>query len=210
MQILSFDELNNLGRERRSIPYNQYFGEMDLTDLQKKSRVLFATDMEEKIMFVFALILAMIENNSIDLEYASNTLYEQYKQVCISYGIYNSNIDTYIRNISRDIVDSTFDNLSDPYFLSADRAVFVAENEANTNYNNVDFENAVKSGKTMKTWIDIRDNRERKSHLKVGRTTIPINQNFIVGDSEMRFPKDTFYGANSKEIVNCRCSVQYS
>ena len=87
--------------------------------------------------------------------------------------------------------------------------MFIAENEANTDMNYLEYVKAVNDGKTKKKWIDMKDKRERKTHLKVGSMTIPIERPFPVGDSLMQFPKDFSLGADAKEIVNCRCSIQY-
>lgn len=209
MQILSFDELNNLGIKTRSLPYSQYFGEMDLPSLQQKKRILFAEQLEEKIAFVLLLMLSMIEENAIDIDFAINALYGQYKEVCIDNGVYDQRMDRHIREISRDIVESTFDNLTDPYTISVDRVRFISENEANTSHNTADYFTAVKNGKQFKVWKDKKDNRERASHLAVDKKPVPINSVYKVGSSQMLFPKDTSLGADAKEIVNCRCVIEY-
>ena len=76
------------------------------------------------------------------------------------------------------------------------------------NYN--DFSEAVKSGKTKKTWHTILDGRERESHRLVDGETIPIDQYFLVGSSYMRFPRDDSLGADAKEIIHCRCHLSFS
>jgi hypothetical protein len=87
--------------------------------------------------------------------------------------------------------------------------MYNAENEANSVKNYTDYRKAIEKGKTKKKWIDMRDKRERKTHLEVGGTVIPINEPFVVGNSLMMFPKDDSLGAADKEIINCRCSVKY-
>lgn len=57
--------------------------------------------------------------------------------------------------------------------------------------------------------MDIRDKKERETHLRVGRTIKPIEEPFVVGESLMQYPKDTSLGADSSEIVNCRCTIRY-
>ena len=61
-----------------------------------------------------------------------------------------------------------------------------------------------------KTWVDFGDNRVRQSHVIVNGTTLPEDGIFNVGGSRLRFPADTSLSASTKEIINCRCSSQYS
>jgi hypothetical protein len=116
-------------------------------------------------------------------------------------------LDEYISLFSSMVVDTTYKNIDDEYFLSDDRARYIAENEANTVANYEQFKTAVNSGKTKKKWIDMRDNRERKTHLKVGGTVKPINDYFVVGESLMLYPKSL--DADPKEVINCRCTIKY-
>ena len=95
------------------------------------------------------------------------------------------------------------------YYYSSDRAIFIAENESLICWNHQDFSDAIKSGKRRKQWMDVRDKKERETHLQVGRTVNPINEPFLVGNSLMQYPKGTSFGASSSEIVNCRCTIKY-
>lgn len=95
------------------------------------------------------------------------------------------------------------------YYYSIDRAIFSAENESAITYDRQDYLQAIKEEKTKKLWVDVRDRRERKTHLEVGGEVKPINEPFVVGDSLLLFPHDTSYGAEAKEIINCRCSITY-
>ena len=166
--------------------------------------------MEEVILFVLSLIETMVENEEVDQEYIENELSEQYLAIAAIYFIVDDYITDYVRQFSHDVVQSTFDHIKEEYYLSRDRAMFISECEANTSLNYKEFTDAIKSGKKYKAWKDIGDKRERKTHLEVGGTTVPIRELFAVGNSLMLFPKDTSHGASSKEIVNCRCSIQYS
>lgn len=96
------------------------------------------------------------------------------------------------------------------YYYSSDRAIFMAENESLTCWNHQDFSDAVKTGKTRKQWMDVRDKKERETHLQVGRTVKPIKEPFLVGNSLMMYPRDSdTFGAESKEIISCRCTIKY-
>ena len=121
----------------------------------------------------------------------------------------NSYLEEYSKEFADDVVRSTLDNIDDEYYMSNDRAMFAAENEANTVLNYLEFKEAVANGKTRKRWVDIRDSRERKTHRQVGGTVIGIEEAFMVGNSLMMFPKDTSMGAEAKEIIGCRCTIKY-
>ena len=143
----------------------------------------------------------------------------------------DSYVKQYANEISKQIVAATFlyganssiigedtksegskDSKVNPndYYLSNDRAMFISECEANSILNYKEYSDALESGKKTKTWIDVGDKRERKTHLEVGGTTIPIKELFVVGNSLMLFPKDTSQSPSTNEIVNCRCSARYS
>lgn len=209
-KALQFDELNVLSENRRSEPYEEYFDKMSISDKQKRLRISFSEQMEEVILYALSLIETMVENEEIDQEYIENELSEQYLAIAAIYFATDDYITDYVRQFSHDVVQSTFDHIKEEYYLSRDRAMFISECEANTSLNYKEYKDAIKSGKKYKTWKDIRDTRERRTHLEVGGTTIPIKELFAIGDSLMLFPKDTSHGASSKEIVNCRCSIQYS
>ena len=209
-KALKFDELNVLSENRRSEPYEEYFDKMSISDEQKRLRIAFSEKMEEVILFVLSLIETMVKNEEVDQEYIENELSEQYLAIAAIYFAVDDYITDYVRQFSHDVVQSTFDHIKEEYYLSRDRAMFISECEANTSLNYKEFTDAIKSGKKYKTWKDIGDKRERKTHLEVGGTTVPIRELFAVGNSLMLFPKDTSHGASSKEIVNCRCSIQYS
>lgn len=209
-KALQFDELNVLSENRRSEPYEEYFDKMSISDEQKALRITFSEKMEEVILFVLSLIETMVENEEVDQEYIENELSEQYLAIVAIYFTVDDYITDYVRQFSHDVVQSTFDHIKEEYYLSRDRAIFISECEANTSLNYKEYTDAIKSGKKYKTWKDIGDKRERRTHLEVGGTTIPIKELFAVGDSLMLFPKDVSHGASSKEIVNCRCSIQYS
>lgn len=209
-KALQFDELNVLSENRRSEPYEEYFDKMSISDTQKRLRIAFSEQMEEVILFCLSLIETMVENEEVDQEYIENELSEQYLAIAAIYFAVDDYITDYVRQFSHDVVQSTFDHIKEEYYLSIDRAMFISECEANTSLNYKEYTDAIKSGKKYKTWKDIGDKRERRTHLEVGGTTIPIKELFAVGGSLMLFPKDVSHGASSKEIVNCRCSIQYS
>lgn len=206
---MTFDELNKLVGKNRSEPYEIYFGEMDLTESEIKKRIALAEKLEENFLFAMALLFTMTQYNSVNYEQIRNKFEKSYFKAISGIIIADDYIKQYIKNFSYDITDSTKAHADDMYYYSSDRAIFIAENESLTCWNHQDFSDAIKSGKRRKQWMDVRDKKERETHLQVGRTVKPINEPFLVGNSLMQYPKDTSFGASSSEIVNCRCTIKY-
>jgi hypothetical protein len=220
MSISSYDELNIRPNNRRSEPYKEYFSKMSISDKEKQERIAFSEQMEEVILYILSLIETTVESGESDQEYIQTQFYDKYLDVVLGYMLIDSYIKEYVLETSKQIIGTTFSHIvekhpdseqaTDDYYLSNDRAMFISECEANSILNYRQYSKAVKAGKTKKKWIDVGDKRERKTHLEVGGTTLPIDEPFSVGDSLLQFPKDTSLGASADEIVNCRCSIQYS
>lgn len=217
MNVSSYDELNIRPSNRRSEPYKEYFSKMSISHKEKQERIAFSEQMEEVVLYILALIETTVESGETKREYIQTQFYDKYLDVIASYMLIDTYIKQYATDITKQIIDITFERFSsedksitDDYYLSNDRAMFISECEANSILNYRQYSKAVKSGKTKKKWIDVGDKRERKTHLEVGGTTLPIGEPFSVGDSLLQFPKDTSLGASADEIVNCRCSIQYS
>lgn len=220
MSISSYDELNTRPNNRRSEPYKEYFSKMSISDKEKQERIAFSEQMEEVVLYILALIETTIESGESDQKYIQTQFYDKYLDVVLGYMLIDSYIKEYVLETSKQIIGTTFSHIvekhpdseqaTDDYYLSNDRAMFISECEANSILNYRQYSKALKSGKIKKTWIDVGDKRERKTHLEVGGTTIPINEPFSVGDSLLMFPTDYSLGASADEIVNCRCSIQYS
>ena len=64
---LDFDELNKLVGYKRSLPIEQYFGEMGISTKQKRRRIAMASDLEDEIVYVLAFLF---ENREKISEYA--------------------------------------------------------------------------------------------------------------------------------------------
>lgn len=217
MNVSSYDELNIRPNNRRSEPYKEYFSKMSISDKEKQERIAFSEQMEEVVLYILALIETTIESGETNQEYIQTQFYDKYLDVIASYMLIDTYIKQYALDVTKQIIDATFERFSsedksitDDYYLSNDRAMFISECEANSILNYRQHSKAVKVGKTKKKWIDVGDKRERKTHLEVGGTILPIDEPFSVGDSLLQFPKDASLGASADEIVNCRCSIQYS
>lgn len=63
--------------------------------------------------------------------------------------------------------------------------------------------------KPNKVWITKDDERVRSTHENINNKEIGFDELFTVGGSQMRFPRDTMYGAHLKERIECRCEVEY-
>ena len=203
-----FDELN-IPQKEIAIPYEEYFADMDLTRKQKEERVKFSYEFEDVMFFILSLVFIMKKYGYINEKYLKDELYKRYFDVAKNYTYIDDSVKDYIQSFSEDTIDTTMNHKEDEWYLSNDRAMLISENEANTILNNSDFANAIRSGKTKKKWIDVRDKRERESHLAVGGTVKPILEPFVVGDILMNYPKDFSFAVSAKETANCRCTIRY-
>jgi hypothetical protein len=209
LDIRDYDELNDMVGFNRSEDFKSYFDVMEISDEAKESRISLADKLEDNFLFVLAFLFTMQRYNNIDWENIQYRFESAYREALKSNIAIDESLDTYIRQFSYDVTNSTQSHIDDPYYYSADRARMMAENESNTSWNYADFSDALKRGKTKKKWVDIRDKRERETHRQVGGTIKPINEPFIVGNSLMLYPKDSSLGANLSQIANCRCSIKY-
>lgn len=202
------DEINDLS-ESNILPIEDYFDEMELTDEEKEQRKKFAFEMEDILLFIFALFLTMKDYNHVNKQFIISQLEARYSEIVSKYVDVDKYIEDYIKEFSVDAVNTTIKNEDTPYFTSDDRAVLIAENESHFTFSRKEYLDAVKAGKTRKQWVDIRDKKERKTHREVGGTVIPIDQPFIVGNSLMMFATDHSLNAEAKELINCRCTTRY-
>ena len=106
--------------------------------------------------------------------------------------------------------DSSDSNNQDyGYWLSYKRAEDIAKSEANTFLNYTDFVEAKERGATKKRWLTMLDDKVRQTHSDVEGETIDIDEVFYVGNSQMRFPHDLAESPDPKEVIGCRCAVEY-
>ena len=205
---LSFDELNMLVKNERSMPFKKYFGEMNLPEEEKSQRIQIE-ELEENFIVTMTLLFTMAQANKIDYELIRKQIEDSYLETLGKYASVDKHLEIYVKSFSYDVIDSTKKHKNEPYYYSLDRARFMAENEVNTAINHARYMEAVNGGKTMKRWESIIDEATRKDHREINGKYIPIGQAFHVGDSWMMFPKDTSLGASANQIVNCRCTVIY-
>ena len=213
---MTFDELNALYDDENdpmSTDYDEYFDDMDLTDIQKEQRKDSAESLGEIFTWLLALVFTYIQEGVYDYTEAIVEAQRAYTDlVGNTDGLEVS--DYFLNNhIPSTVMNTVGTMLNDPekmFNFTVDRARLIAENEANSMWNDSEFEEALLAGKTHKTWHAIVDKRTRDDHRFINGKTIPITEPFEVGDSLMYFPRDESLGASAEQIVNCRCSVSYS
>lgn len=206
---LSFDELNALVKNERSMSFKKYFGEMNLPEGEKSERIQMAEELEENFIVTMTLLFTMTQANKINYELIRKQIEDSYFETLGKYVSVDKYLETYVKSFSYDVIDSTKSHKNEPYYYSLDRAKFMAENEVNTAINHARYMEAVNAGKTMKRWESIIDEVTRKDHIEANGEYIPIGQAFHVGDSWMLFPKDMSMNPNPNQVINCRCSIIY-
>lgn len=210
MALLKQDKLNNL-----AIPYEQYFGEMGLSEEEIQRRIELAESLDDVFTLVFLLISAdKAIGNTIDTKYYIDYIIRKYEDAIVEFGIdiYDAypGIPPHIARTAEEVVEAIADDPDEEWNLSDDRAMLISENETNSICEYTAFQDAVESGKTRKTWNTMTDKRVRHTHAEQESLTIPIMDTFKVGDYEMYQPKDTSCGAGMEEIAGCRCWCTYS
>lgn len=225
MGLMKFDRLNVLSENetisderkrisRKKIPIHEYFEDMQISEEQKQKRIRLANLLLADVLFLFAL-----SKGNNDKQYLVKSFQNRYTESVKSVAQQDKELSRYIRKVCENIVDTTLKNtkksddltnrVGDEYMISIDRAMNIAENEANSILNNDEYRSAIKNGCTKKKWISFGDERVRMDHVDVDGEVVDIYKPFHVGGYLMMFPKDDSLGAGLEEIVNCRCSVEY-
>lgn len=210
-----FDKLNTpqeieLQNIARSIPIEQYFDEMDISDERKEKRIKVAKDFESKIIFVLLLISVMSEYDLIDWQRIETEFRNAYLSVLSDNELVNARSIERATKIGQDLTRSTQRNIDEEYFTSMDRATTISETETSILVNYDENEQAMLDGYTYKTWNTMRDKKVRHTHEAVDGKTIQIDQPFTVGGYHMQFPADADSDAPLEEICGCRCWIEYS
>lgn len=226
MTKLDFDELNKLDskskkkRYPQSIPYKEFFGKMFISVEQMNKRIDLARDIESVMLYLFAYWLLKAES---DIDLSEEEIKDKVKKELTSVVAKHTILDSYLEEHIAAVIDEVWNTMDEhiseieedgedaenSYWTSHDRAQLIAENEANSYYNYTEYLDAKSEGKRKKTWHTELDDRVRMTHTLVEGKTIDIDGLFLVGESKMRFPMDTKYGAKPQETINCRCSCKY-
>ena len=230
----SFDRINDINTPKMTVmSIEKYFGEMKLSQAQKKERIALANDLEDVMMVFFSLLLLINEfgyMSAISAVDAKKQLSDRVYETVGKHTKITDEMKEFLDQFIDDVNDTTTEHLAilaaltaidepdnqtqekekfEEHYVSEDRARLLAEEESNTLFNLADFEKAKRLGYKYKTWVTMRDNKVRHTHAMVDDATIPIDEFFVVGNTLLRFPRDVEIG-NMREIAGCRCSVVYS
>lgn len=205
----------NDNQERKSTPIDLYLNVMDISSKDKEERKKTTEDLFELMMFVFALIRAQNAFNTFDATNIRYQLISGYNEILGQLTDLNNETERHVDYFADNFMKNTSENLNDSWYLSEDRALFIAENESLDSHAYKDYNNAIKRGFKHKKWVAQLDKRTRKTHSEVNGTVIGINEYFHVGNADMFFPRDTFTSESTgydypEETVNCRCTVRYT
>lgn len=206
--VTAFDNINRLERRRE---YVKYYDVMEVTPEQKRKRAQLAEDIDDLwAIFLSIILLSVLNNQHIDFQRTADDLRGGLEEAITENGIDREITNDYLSDVTDNEIAVTEDRYRDgEYWTSPDRSLNIALNDANSLMYAEEYKEAVESGKTMKRWKTMRDERVRMTHREVDFEEIPIDEPFVVGDSLMMYPKDTSLGASADEIANCRCTVEY-
>lgn len=205
----TFDELKSIRTELDELSaareIEQYFSEMDLPEEEIELRIQVANDFQR---FFRNLFLLMLTGEALREKYIDD-IRSEYIRICDRYDLIPNMV--HIDRLAETIVDNTLQNIDNEFYTSIGRSVNIAEAETNNSANYDDLQDAIESGLTQKTWVTMRDNKVRDTHVALDGATIGIDELFQVGDAEMRFPCDEEVAFDyPEEIVGCRCTISYS
>ena len=209
LPVTSFDELNRLVKTKKSMPYEKFFGEMELNKTEKSKRISLARIMEENFTYIMILLFTMQQYNFLNWNLAENEFIKKYLESIKNFVTLDSKFEQYVSTQANRITESTKENMDNSYYFSLDRAKFIAENESNVARSYQCNQEAIQQNKTYKRWVSIMDEHTRPDHKEADGQIVKINDPFVVGDSLLNCPRDFSLGATPSEIINCRCSVIY-
>lgn len=209
MMPLDFDELNRMVGYGRSMPFNEYFGEMQIPSDKRERRIDIAEDLEEGFLEILAWAFYTQQSRKISESEVKGRVKGVFETVLGSDIKRLSETDRMIDALSKDIARTTVKRgKEDPFFDSADRARLLAEDNANNFMNYLDFEES-RGRYRYKIWNTILDGRERITHNLADGQMQPMAMPFEVGTSLLMYPKDSSLGADASELIGCRCTLSY-
>ncbi|MBR4590638.1 MAG: hypothetical protein IKO36_08290 [Bacteroidaceae bacterium] len=217
MSVLSFDELNALGKKRRSEPIEEYYDPMRISRKRRQKRIEVARKYRDALLDYMHFVDDYAEYGYIDepaTELLRSSIMELIEDAFVVIRSAEINAESvyraYADRISKQIHDSTMRNKDkDEYFLSEDRATLIGEDESNALCGYDELQEAFEYGMSDKTWRTVGDKAVRDTHRAVDGKTVPIDSPFIVGGIEMMVPRDPEVDA-PEETAGCRCWVTFS
>ena len=133
----NIDELNNLNR--RSMDPEKYFGEMELTDKQKKDRIDYTQKVNEILDMVLVLLLSMSDKSFIGYDYVRDLLQTRLVEIVGETTVLDDYLLGYIIDLTNNFIDVARQNIDNKWYTSSDRALYNAENSANDVYNYIEY-----------------------------------------------------------------------
>lgn len=211
MAKMKIDELNTLSASDEPFDYEDYiehyFDVMQISEKQKKERIEAAEELFDIILYFLIWCEEFPEQINDDV---IRQFENDYKEKIFEFSEPDDYLASYVPIFIKNLIDVTMEHKEDEYYTSVERAANVAVNESNLTFGYSELQKAMDAGYKYKTWRTELDNRVRPTHAMIEGWTIPIDQPFLVGDSLMMFPKDQYtFGADPKEVVNCRCVCSY-
>lgn len=91
--------------------------------------------------------------------------------------------------------------------LLSRRRRIIAEHEGQTAHNAGLYFGAKQAGAAAKTWVTRKDSSVRGEHKLLESKTIPLGDDFMLGEEILRFPGDPL--APPHLTVNCRCKLRF-
>lgn len=171
-----------------------------------RERIALAEDIEDLMLVLFVLLPEYIDR----IDELKESTYSDLLSTVSKIMVVDDEIDKHLKELTEEVIDVSVKNIDgDEYWLSQDRAMFIAENESNTVFNHYDYMTAIRNGYKRKRWLTELDNKVRKTHIVLEQETIPIEDMFIVGGSLMRYPRDSKYMPDLGEVIGCRCVAEY-
>lgn len=200
------DRLNNIQTKYPKIDIEETIDLMDIPESDKEKRVELARKISEVFDWLFAFVISAsyaqldisIEELTLSVEYRLKDLVD----VDIRY------VSEQVERFAEDAVATTVDRQDEDYFLSPQRSSEIAIDEANSVCGYEELDEAIKQGKTKKTWVSEKLKSTRKWHREMDGKTIPIEDYFHFDDCDMMMPHAI--EGTARQNSNCLCSLSFS
>lgn len=174
-----------------------FFGEKTERELFTRKSI----DNIEKKFDVFddELTKWIVANVAEDVTRINRTTKDQIKNIVLLGQEQGSSIQEISESIDKLYLEQIIPNRSET----------IARTEVISSSNQASLSSAQQTGLPIrKIWIPTQDDRTRDTHAEmINHPPIELDENFMVGDSEMQAPADP--NGEAKERVNCRCSLGY-
>ena len=93
--MVGFDELNTLVQNERSMPFEMYFGEMNLPEEEKSERIQMAKELEEVFITTMIWLFTIEQANNTNYEPIRQCMEDDYMEVLRKYVEVDDYLKTY-------------------------------------------------------------------------------------------------------------------